>query len=172
MRAVGAVTALLSLLAAWGCAPVPSPSGDGMASSGGAQGCWSLTVTAEGEEPGTLPSWLPRRSVPETVELDSARLRPDDEEGPHRAYSWFGGRRETTPFSAWTPMEGSDSVRVERPGALAGVQLRLAPTDGALSGVFVSFTDAVEPGASGRRTAAVRAERVSCPRPAEEAGAG
>lgn len=173
LRGTVAVAAALAVSTVGACAPRPSPSDDGPAAAGeGPHGCWSLTVTAEGEEPGTLPSWLPRRSVPEVVELDSARLRPGEEGGPYRAHSWIGGRREGAPFSAWAPIEGSDSLRVERPGALAGLQLRLAPSDGALAGVLVSFTDAVEPGDSGRRTAAARAERVACPGPAKESGGG
>lgn len=172
LRGTVAVAAALAVSTAGACAPRPSPSGGSADAGQGPPGCWSLTVTAEGEEPGTLPSWLPRRSVPEVVELDTVRLRSGEEGGPHRAYSWVGGRRETAPFSAWAPIEGSDSLRVERPGALAGLQLRMAPSDGAMTGLVVSFTDAVEPGDSGRRTASARAERVACPGPAKEPGTG
>lgn len=131
------------------------------------RGCWELEVTAEGAQLDSLRTWLPDGTLPPVLELDTVPAADGDADGTtYAAYSWFDGRRETAPFSAWQPIEG-DSIRVQRTGALSGTMLRLTGSRDGLVGIVVGFTD-VRPrgdlsGGTGRRQGPVAASRVACP---------
>lgn len=168
MKPAGGATAWLSaglaLLVAVGCRrPMPETEQATVEQSAVA-GCWELDVTPGDMPDDSIPSWLAGAGLPTTLVLDTTRASAGGEGGTpvYEAHSYHGMRRESQPFSAWRPLPG-DSVMVDRPGALAGFTLRLAPADGDLSGILTSFTDAMEPGRPSRRTTPVRATRASCP---------
>ena len=126
-RAGGTAVLCLTLVAAAGCSRQP-PDGavDRATAAGTVPGCWSLEVTAEGADRDSLRRWLPAGSLPTVLELDTVRVSEGPEGEPvYRARSYFDGRSEQGPFSAWRRIRG-DSVLVERPGAMAGVCVGLA----------------------------------------------
>lgn len=135
-------------------------------------GCWELDVTPGDTADDSVPSWLAGAGLPTKLALDSTVVSAGGEgSGPiYEAHSYHGIRRESLPFSAWRRLSG-DSILVDRPGALAGFTLRLAPDDGGLSGLLSSFTDAVQPGQPSRRTTPVRATPATCPDDGSGAGA-
>lgn len=125
-------------------------------------GCWSLELQEDELERDSLREWLPRGTLPGVLELDTAEAGRSGGEERFAAYSWFDGRRETDPFSAWTRISG-DSIRVQKPGALSGLMLRLTGTGDTLTGSVVRFTDVRRLDEPGRRRARVRARSVECP---------
>lgn len=134
------------------------------------QGCWSVEVVARGARLDSIRGWLSPGSLPTVLRLDTVRAeRATDELEIFRARSYFDGRPEGGPFSAWRWL-AADSILVERPGAMAGITLRMVRADSLLTGVLTSFTDVMEPGRPTRRTAPVRASSASCP--PEGSGAG
>lgn len=143
-------------------------SGDGTAQldSGQTQfhGCWELNLQAEGARQDSIRTWLPTGSLPSIVELDSARAEPTGRDSIYEAHSWSNGRRTSRPFSIWRPMS-TDSIRVQRAGALSGTMLQLHVEGERLAGEVVAFSDVGVRGESGRRTAAVSATSVQCPSP-------
>lgn len=167
-----AAVVCLALVAAAGCSRQP-PDGalDRASASGTVHGCWALEVTAEGATRDSVSRWLSAGSLPTVLELDTARVS----EGPagepvYRARSYFDGRPEEGPFSAWRRISG-DSLLVERPGAMTGVSLRLVGDGTALEGVVTAFTDVMEPGRRSRQQAPVRAEPAVCPEDDSSPGA-
>ena len=125
-------------------------------------GCWKLNLQADGPQRDSIRALM--GSLPSIVELDTARAETTDRDDIYKAHSWFDGRRESRPFSIWRRMD-TDSIRVQRAGALAGTMLELHPEAGKLVGNVVAFSDAGMRGESGRRTAALSATSVQCPDP-------
>lgn len=126
------------------------------------EGCWSLQLLAEGAQRDSVRSWLPRGTLPTVVELDTAKVDGDRQDGARVAHSWFDGRRESDPFSVWHRIAG-DSIRVQRAGALSGLMLRLQAEDGGLTGTVVSFTDVEPQDRPARQQTRIAAEPVDCP---------
>lgn len=157
------LVAVLALLVLVGCRR-PAPDTRATADRSTVAGCWELDVTPGDMTEDDLPSWLAGAGLPTTLVLDTVRVGGAAEGAApvYQAHSYHGTRRERRPFSAWRPL-AADSILVDRPGALAGFTLRLAPDDGGLSGILTSFTDAMEPGQPARRTTPVRATTASCP---------
>lgn len=126
-------------------------------------GCWALSPGADGSAADTTERWLDDRTLPRVFGLDTARMQRQGYDSLYQASSYRGSRKERRPFSAWRPV-GSDSIRVETPGALSGAALRLAVGDGLLEGTAVVFTDVVQPGEDrGIRKAPVEARPEECP---------
>lgn len=162
IRIATVLTAVLGLAACHSGPPRAAPQ-----ATTDVHGCWELEVTADGSERDSLRSWLPEGTLPPVLELDTIPAGDAEaDEGTYAAYSWFDGRRETAPFSAWQPTEG-DSIRVQRTGALSGTMLRLVPSEDGLAGVVVGFTDVRSRGdlstGTGRRQGPVAASPVACP---------
>lgn len=127
------------------------------------QGCWALRPGPDGAAADTAERWLEARTLPRVIGLDTARMEREGSDSLYRAWSYRGSRQESRPFSAWRPF-APDSIRVETPGALAGVVLRLAVGEEPLEGTAVVFTDVVQPGGDGGiRKAPVEARRQDCP---------
>lgn len=128
----------------------------------GPSGCWAFET--QGESVGdSLQVWLSGEMLPPMVELDTLPTPTGTEAtGPYRAFSWFDGRRETSPFNEWQ-LVGSDSVRIQRTGALSGLMLRMAQREDRLEGRLIAFTDATARGDSGRREVSLSADEVACP---------
>lgn len=131
------------------------------------EGCWALSARGDGGDAETVARWLEEGTLPGAVRLDTVRYEPEgageaDAEERYAAWSYVYSRKQRDPFSAWSPMP-PDSIRVETPGAMAGLQLRLEVGDAGLTGTAVSFTDAVGPGEEGRRSGPVGARPTECP---------
>lgn len=160
-----ALPALAVFLALGACSTgSPDTADAGPAATRGVEGCWALEVTAEGARADSVRSWLPAGEFPGMVELDSEPSADAGQDADWRAaYSWFDGRRETSPFSAWRSF-ADDSVLVQRPGAMQGMMLRLGRSDDALTGSVVGFTDVRTLGEQPtRRQAPVRGTPTACP---------
>lgn len=154
---------LVAALAASSCNRQPDGEPDRALTSGTVQGCWSLELPASQDGADSLGAWLPAGSLPSILQLDTARAATEaDAREIYRARSYVGRRVAAGPFSAWRWFSG-DSILVDRPGALAGLTLRLTRADGHLEGVVTSYTDVMEPGEPTRRSAPVRATPASCP---------
>lgn len=123
-------------------------------------GCWTLTLQADGARRDSIRAWA--GSLPSIVELDTVRAETTGQDSSYKAYSWSDGRRKSRPFSIWRRMD-TDSIRIQRAGALAGTMLQLHPEAGKLAGDVVAFGDAGMRGEPDRRTAAVSATSVQCP---------
>lgn len=126
-------------------------------------GCWKLTVTGDNSDKESPESWPAAGSLPPVFELDSTRVtQPARTDTLFHAYSWFDGRRETTPFSVWQPIPG-DSIRVQQQGALSGLVLRLTFSDDSLTGVVVGFSDISQLGKAEQQRRPVTAGPIHCP---------
>lgn len=162
-----ATAALTGTLALMACRrPLPDEDGSGEAEVGSVAeqvaGCWELRPGTEGAAAGTTRRWLEDRTLPRTIGLDTVRMEAKDSDSLYRARSYRGSRATRRPFSAWRPV-GADSIRVEAPGALAGVVLRLAVQAERLRGTATVFTDALRPGESARTTGPVEGRPRDCP---------
>jgi len=128
-------------------------------------GCWKLRLTAEGAKRDSLRSRLPSGSLPSIIELDTTRVESAEGDSVYKAHAHGLRPGLTSPFSVWRP-SGDDSIRVERPGAMAGTTLQLKPTGDKLVGNVVVFTDAGGMNQSIedlRRRGSVEAVPVECP---------
>lgn len=125
-------------------------------------GCWTLRLKAKGPQRDSLRAWLPAGSLPPTVELDSMRADDMDEAEIYVAHSWFGERRKPQPFSVWRPL-GSDSIRVQRAGALAGTMLQVGPAESTLVGHVIVYRDVGMGNTSTQRTGSVTMTPTRCP---------
>lgn len=128
------------------------------------QGCWALSLQAQGAQRDSLQTWLPAGSLPSTLELDTIRADSAAEPSRYNAYSWFDGRQRQHPFSVWRWMEG-DSIRVQHAGALAGTMLQLHAAPDTLDGRVIVYSDVLMPGTPARRAGAVTAVPTQCPSP-------
>lgn len=126
------------------------------------QGCWRLSPAGQGARADTVRSWMESGALPGVVRLDTARAEMGGETDYRVAWSYVHSRRMRRPLAAWRPV-GSDSLRVQTPGALAGTVLRLAAEPDRLVGTATVFTDVVQPGESGRQSAPVEARPETCP---------
>lgn len=109
-------------------------------------------------------------SVPSIVRLETARMtawpslinRYGDD--VYQARAWSEGRWQDHPFAYWRK-QGTDSIYVGHPGALAGVSLMLQSQGDELAGVMTAHTDVRQVGdtAAARPSAPVRARPVDCP---------
>lgn len=158
---------VLALLVLWpGChrsAPEQGTAGGELPTAGRIQGCWGLAPGDRGAAADTVRRWQDEGVLPGMVRLDTARVAETDAGELYEARAYVRSREAPGLLTAWRPLP-PDSIRVERPGALAGLQLRLGVGPEALRGIAVVFTDAVGPGETGRRTAPVEARPEACPR--------
>lgn len=164
IRPVTAALALTLVAAAvGGCQrPLPEVEEDEPAMTARVQGCWGLSAGADGAAADTVRRWLREGVLPEKVQLDTVSLAEAAEGDLYGARSYVRSREQPLLLTAWRPA-GPDSIRVETPGALAGIALRLDVAPGVLRGTAVSFTDAVAPGETGRTTGPVEARPATCP---------
>lgn len=160
-----ATAALVALTAA--CRTPPPDDGDPGGEAAATlveqlEGCWRLAPAGQGAEAGTVRGWMESGALPAVVRLDTARAQQGGDAEYRVAWSYVHHRKMRRPLSAWRPV-GSDSLRVETPGALAGTVLRLAAAPDRLVGTATVFTDAVAAGESGRESAPVEARPETCP---------
>lgn len=127
------------------------------------RGCWSLSPGEDGTAADTVRRWLEEGVLPGAIRLDSATIGETAGGGDlYRARAYVRSREQPRLLTSWWTV-APDSIRVETPGALAGMALRLATRPDGLSGTAVSFTDAVGPGGTGRATGPVEARPGTCP---------
>lgn len=163
-RPFTATLAMTLVAAAWlGCQrPLPEAEEVEPSMAARVQGCWSLSPGVDGAAADTVRRWLREGTLPGVVRLDTVRLAEAAEGDLYGARSYVRSREQPRLLSAWRTV-GPDSIRVETPGALAGIVLRLEVAPEVLRGTAVTFSDAVAPGETGRTTGPVEARPGTCP---------
>lgn len=171
-RPIGLLSFLLLLLLAGGCArtggedSAPDEARSESEALAEWRGCYALSVED--------PDWR----LPAAVALDSVPLQGWEAFSERyervlqvRSFGERTSRSRDTPFAFWRPLEG-DSITLGHPGALAGVTLRLGREEEGGRGMALAFTDAIEPGESGRDSTTVRLAPLPCDSlgPSEDAG--